>query len=466
MIPRYKYPILLSLMLVASACASGGGGSAVIGGSAGGERPRQTENTRTAQRLLDQAEDAQDQGAAQDYYQQAFEAAGLAIAEDGRNPLGHRQAALAAVGLRDFEMAGMHFDHAGELWPVYGLEDQGLREQLWIQLYNEAAPLLSSGDYEQAASVFEDAHAIYKQRPEVMVRLAQIYGQISEADRSIELIAEAQAFTVTEDYMNADSTMQAGWDELIADLPVLRAQVLATAGRNEEAVEAYQALIAEDPGNKTVILNLAGLLIEIDNDAEAFRLYDELMASDTELESLDFYRMGVGYYNGDDNAGAIEAFGRTVEMNPFDRDALEMLSRTLATDSLYEQVIPAVERWLELDPESAVALLIRAQSLNALDMVDQLRAAADRMQEQPFDVADLRLTRYSDGGARVAGSVGNRSMNQGDTVTLIFTFYGEDGGVLGEVEEMVQLAAVERRSTFIFEFDSADQVAGYGYRIG
>ena len=47
--------------------------------------------------------------------------------------------------------------------------------------------------------------------------------------------------------MEVDSATAAGWREQAADLPVLRAQVLADAGRFEEAVGAYRELAVADP---------------------------------------------------------------------------------------------------------------------------------------------------------------------------------------------------------------------------
>ena len=470
MISRKKHLILPFLLLAAGACAGGGGApsSTMPGGTtlAGGERPRQTENTRTAQRLLDRAEDTEEGTESQALYQQAYDAAELAIAEDETNPLGHRQAALAAVGLEQYLVAGDHFDRAGELWPIYDLEDQAFRENLWITLYNEAAPYLNQADYEGAAEVFEQAHAIYKLRPEVMITLAQIYGQLGQIDLALERISEAEAFLVADAFAEADSAMQADWQGQVAELPMLRANVLAQGNRLDEAVDAYRVLVAADPDNVRAALDLGGLMVETGRTEEAFELFHELMSSGAELGALDYYRMGVGFYNGEDNANAIVAFGRTVELSPYDRDALEMWTRTLAQDSAYAEVVEATDQWLELDPASGVALLLRASALNNLGMEEETSAAAAAMSAQAFDVTDLRLQRYSDGGARLSGSVENRLMEQGETVTLIFTFYGGDGSAVGEVDQTVTLSAPEQKQAFLFEFASEAQVAGYGYRVG
>ena len=141
---RFGLVLMLALGLGTAGCASGGAASgdsasgarpSVPGGEAlaQGERPRQTENTRAAQRHIDAGDAAEDPAEARMHYEQALEAAMAAIAEDGRNPLAHRQAALINLALEDYTAAGAHFDHASGLRPIYEFEDIGIRERAWIE---------------------------------------------------------------------------------------------------------------------------------------------------------------------------------------------------------------------------------------------------------------------------------------------------------------------------------------------
>lgn len=153
---RFGLVLTLALGLGTAGCASGGAASgdsaaaaspSVPGGEAlaQGERPRQTENTRAAQRHMDAGDDAEDPAEARMHYEQALEAAMAGIAEDGTNPLAHRQAALINLALENYSAAGAHFDHASELRPIYEFEDVGIRERAWIQLYGLAIPAVNGG---------------------------------------------------------------------------------------------------------------------------------------------------------------------------------------------------------------------------------------------------------------------------------------------------------------------------------
>ena len=80
-------------------------------------------------------------------------------------------------------------------------------------------------------------------------------------------------------------------------------------------------------------------------------------------------------------------------------------------------------------------------------------------------VRDLQLTRLSTGGASVSGSVINKKLDQGDSVTLRFTFFAADGTPIGTVTESVSVSTTDMAQIFQVQFDSAETVHGYGYEM-
>src|SRR5690606_26966824 len=335
-------------------CASGGGGggqgglAAAIAAAGGeGEAPRETQNTERAQQLIEQAEGATDPAQARTAYQQALAAAQAEIQQDSTNPLGHRLAAYAALGLEDYATAGRHFERAGELNVMYDFEDAQLREQTWIDLYNEAMPLVQQGDYEEAAVVFEDANAVYSDRPEAFVTLAQIYAQLRRHDEALANIDRAEEVIHGPAREEMTPETLASWDEQATQLPLLRAQVLSDAGRFEEAAAIFQQMLQENPGDVDAARNLAATQMQMGDEEAAFQTYQQLL-SRPDLDFIDFYQIGVGFYQGSDYGQAADAFGRAVEANAMDRDDLEMQARSLQLDSAYAEVPAVAERWLEL----------------------------------------------------------------------------------------------------------------------
>ena len=427
---------------------------ALLGGSLDaqvGEPPRDTDYT-------------EDEAEARAHYQTALAAAQAEISENPNNPLGHRLAALAALGLGQYAEAGAHFDRATELYPLYEFEDQPLRERTWINLYNQASPLVNAGDYEGATTLFEGAHAIYQGRPEVMVTLAQLYGSLGEYGRSIEFMDHVDAFMGSDAAAAADSATMAGWQDQAAVLPVLRAQVLAADGRLDEAADAYRALSAADPGNLEYIRSLATVLMDAGNEAEALGVYEELL-SQPGLSGQDFYAIGVGFYQASDYVNAVRAFSGAAEANATDRDALEMWARSLLLDEVFADIPPVAERWVELDPYSQNGYLIWAQAANQTEDTEATQQAMGAAQGLEVAVDQLQLQRFGSGGGLVSGQVVNKTLEAGATVTLRFTFYGTSASPIGTVTTTVNVGDADMAELFEVQFDSGETVGGYGYEL-
>lgn len=475
-----------SLVLVGGCAASGGGGS--TGGapsvpSAGGEtlaqgeRPRENDMTRSAARHLDQAEESATPDEAMQHYQMAAQEAQAAIDADPTNPLPHRQLALAQIGLGDYVAADAAMDRAEELRPIYELETEGIRERAWINKYQEAAPLVNQGDYAGAIAVFEQADAIYDGRPEVKAYLGQLYVQEGRYDEGIMALRDAQTIIESDRIEEMDSATAEAWREQGQQLPIYVTQALMQTQRYGEAAQELQGLLADEPNNMSYLRQLAAIYIEMDQPEEARGVYDRMAATGT-MTSADWYAIGVGYYQMDDYDGAIAAFKSATEVSPNDRDALEMWARSVVEAypagegaveppaGALEDAVAAGERWLELDPANRNAYLILAQTSNRLGNEDRARDLVGAIEALEVMVNNVQLQRYGSGGGMVSGSLTNVSKDAGSTVTLTFQFYDASGGTIGTETATVVMPAAESSQAFQVEFDSEQNIAGYGYTVG
>jgi tetratricopeptide (TPR) repeat protein len=471
---RYGLVLAAAFGLGLTGCASGGGGGGGGGGVAdmiaeasgadAGVPPRETANTDQAEELLESAEDADDPAVAEPLYAQALAAAEAEVAANPNNPLGHRLAAMASLGLGNYQEAGAYFDRAGELYPLYEFQDAQLREQTWIDLYNEAMPLISQADYEGAVVYLDDANAVFSGRPEAFITAAQIYAQLRQHDEALQNLDAAEAIIENVSEEDLDAETLAAWQEQGEELPLLRAQVLSDAGRFEEASQVFEDILAENPGDIQMAMNLAATQMQTGDEAAAMEIYGRLL-NDPAVGPMDLYRVGIGFYQGGDYERAAEAFGQAAEGNPMDRDALEMWARSLQIDSVYTAVPDVAERWIELDPNSQNALLIYAQSANQMGDGQLAGELVQRIEALEVTVDELQMRRYPSGGAQVTGTVSNQALDPGTSVTLTFTFYSIDGAELGTVDHTVSLGEQGMSELFQVEFDSTQGVGGYGYTL-
>jgi len=476
---RGVFALIMALCTVVEGCASGGGGGSggttTTAGPTGsganlltqGARPRETDNTEAAEEALEaayEALEAQNEAGAQAQFQAAMQASQAAITEDATNPLAYRLAGEAALGLEDYDQAAQHFDRATEMRPVYDLEIAPQRENAYIGLYSDAIPLLQAQQYMEAAEILEDANTIYPRRAEAVITLAQIYAQERQHDLAIEKIDEARTFLNSEERMaEVDSATAAQWREDGGNLLLMRGQVLADAGRFEEAVATYREVAAEDPSNIAVQQDIAAILMTMGREDEALAEYERLL-NQPGLSGTDYYRIGVGFYNNEDYARAAQAFERAVGVSARDRDALEMWTRSLYLDSAYTAIPPVAERWIELDPSSQIALSLLAQSTNQSGNAQGAAEIMRRVEQLFVTVDDLEMRR---GGntAVVNGSVSNRTMNPGDRATLTFTFYNATGQPLGTATHQATVQAPGEKQVFQVEFSGNQEIAGYSYQV-
>ncbi|MCG6956266.1 MAG: tetratricopeptide repeat protein [Gemmatimonadetes bacterium] len=472
---RFGLVLSLALGIGAAGCAAGGassgGGGASPAGLAGGttlapgERPRQDQDTRNAQRLLDQAGKMEDKDAAKQFYQQALDAAHAAIAADSTNPLPRLQAGEAAIGVGDYLEANKQLTMAEQLRPLYQLQTASIREKAWIALYSQAAPLVNQGKYQEAVPIFEQANEIYRERPEVMIVLGQIYGQLHEHDKALANLDSALLIindsTKTE---SMDSATVADWKQQAETIPITRAQVLADAGRYDEAITAFRDLAREHPNEISIKRNLASLLVQTGKNDEAVQVYTELLTH-PELTSQDLYQIGVGFYQMSDYKDAVKGFSGAANKTPKDRDALEMWARSLQIDSVYDQVPPVAERWIAVDPNNQNAYLIMAQAVNQMGDGQKAQELVNQIEALPVTVDNVNITRSPVGGAQVNGVMTNKKLAEGAQVTITFTFYDDSGIPVGTASQSVTLGAKDQPTNFSVDFQSSSTVGGYGYQV-
>ena len=478
--------IMAGLVALVSGCAAGGAGTS-SGSTAAptaqgeqiaqGERERRNEMTRAAERALEDAQDPENAANAATLYQEALTAAEAAIAADPTNPLPHLQAAYANAGLGNYGAAAEMFDRAEFLRPIYELETERQREQIWIELYQQGANAVNSGQYEEAAQIFRDADAIYGARPEVKVILGQLLVSLGQYDEGVEVLESAMSLIESDRINEMDSVTAENWRASAADIPVTIATAYVNGGRYEEARTSLRALLAEEPNNTSYLNSLAGVFMRMEMPDSAKVIYDRLLSMDG-LDATDYYNIGVGRYQGSDFVGAAAAFNRAAEASTNDRDAIEMYARSMQiaygqnADAMeppagaLENLFSMANRWKDLDPNNRNAYLIAAQTANRLGNEDAARENVAAIEALPFTVDNLTLQRSGSGGGTLVGILHNVSVNEGTPIRLEFTFYDANGSSIGTQSWSMPAPAADGTREIRVDFMSDQKIHGYSYSAG
>jgi tetratricopeptide (TPR) repeat protein len=481
---RFRLGFMLASVLAVSAagCAGGGGGGGGGGApSPQGARIRETSETNAAERALNLAMVAGPEAGAPQY-ETALSSSRAAIAADSMNPLGYKLAGQALIGLGRLQEAAEMLDQAEALRPAYlGEETEGIRETAWIDAYQKAEPLLTSGDYLGAAEILEGANAIYKQRPEIMIVLGQIYVQENQPDRAITYLREADAMITRRAADPAlDTAMVREWRTQQADIPVQIAQALIAAERFDEAAVELRALVAANPDNILYASNLATIYVQSNQPDSASAAYQRLLQR-RDLSPGDLYNIGIGYYQLQRYADAARVFQRAATESTKDRDALEMWVRsiqiqhsrdsTTATPASLQELIGAGERWLALDPNARIGYAILTQAVFKTGNEARTQELLDKTQALKVATAELQMQRNPAGGATVVGDIENLTADPGTRVTLTFTFYNKAGNAIGTQTVTAQTGAAGTggnpgaRTPIRVTFTSDQQVDGYSYTL-
>jgi tetratricopeptide (TPR) repeat protein len=258
------------------------------------------------------------------------------------------------------------------------------------------------------------------------------------------------------------------------------AQALISAERFDEAAVELRALAAANPDNILYASNLATIYVQANQPDLATGVYEQLLQR-SDLTAGDLYNIGIGYYQMQRYADAARVFQREATLATKDRDALEMLTRsiqiqhqrdsTLATPASVQELIAAGERWVALDPNARIGYAILTAAVYRSGDEARTQELLEKTQALRIAVADLAMQRNPNGGGVVVGDIENMTADPGTRVTLNFTFYNAQGNAIGTQAAQVNTGAAGSdgnpgaRTPFRVTFTSDAQVDGFSYTI-
>lgn len=442
---------------------------AVFAAPAFAQNPQDDNYTNLAAVHLQDAQTNEDDAEAMEAYERALQILLDGIADRPRNPKLYFFAGVAHLGLSQYVEAARMFDRAEEMYPDYITDTDGTdgyRENGWIQAYNDALQALDAGDEAGAVTMFGNANLVYQRRPEAFLNLGNTLSNQGESVKAIEQYGLAVAVideAADEGHHADDVEAWAGYKQTAR---INMAQLMVQNDQAEEAIPILEAVLEEDPENRDARTNLAVAMAQSGQAGDATEIYDEIIQS-PESSPVDLYNAGVGLYQAENYVKAVEAFRVSLERSPMFRDALQNLTQALVQaaqedETLWEQMPQYSEKLLEMDPFNDLAYRLHGIALARNGDSDTAIELSEKGEALPFTIPQMQLRT----GQGVVGAVINKTLEEGDQVTLRFTFYDASGGEIGKADVKVDLPAQGETVVFQCPFDD-DAAAGYSYeRVG
>ena len=138
---------------------------------------------------------------------------------------------------------------------------------------------------------------------------------MGETERAIEAFRGALEILRGPARDEVPANQQEQWREGEEAAAFNLAQLLAGAGRDEEAAQAYRDFLEREPQNRTAKSNLAIVLSRLGRTDEASEIYSELM-SQPDLTEAEYFSIGIGLLSADEFDRAAEAFRKVLAVNP------------------------------------------------------------------------------------------------------------------------------------------------------
>ena len=430
------------------------------------EVSRYTAISAMAIQQAQELEDPDEQAAA---YREALDDILNGLSREDDNPEAYLHLAIVQTGLGNYLAADSAFDIAEAYYPEYATQEEGgtsaYRLNGWIQAYTQAVGLMEAQDAQGAVDLFQVANTLYDKRPEAYLNAGGQMVALGDLEGSIEAWRSAIAIIESPDGVPGDDETRRSWDEQFWPMAQSNlGQVLEMAGRAEEAIPVYEALLERDPDNAQARSSLALALAASGQGGGALTIFDEILARD-DAAALDYFNAGVSLYSADELDKAVIGFEKALERAPMYKDALQNLAQTLDILQNYEALIPYTTRLLELDPYNEYGYSMHVRAMVQVGMQTEAVAALEIMQALPFATDNIQFQPTASGGT-VVGQAINKTMDSGSEITLRFTFYDGAGNPLGTEDVDVTISDVDVAHGFQVSFSSDTQLLGYSYELG
>ena len=323
-------------------------------------------------------------------YDLAIKTANEALATNPNDAEAEFQLGVAYSFLDSVELAYQHFKKSGEIDPKRAEDAQNNIQSNFARHYNAALNSIKDENYTPAAVELEKAVSADPLDEKGHFQLGSIYARLG--DTSPDSSAErTEYYARCVNHFDKVLELANPTEKHYTDALSLAGQVLAKAGKPEEAASRFNRLVEEDPTNYRIIekigydfvgekdWKLAAVFLDL-----AARARAKIGAEDVTL----FYNLGVANFNvGKDNADpatlekAVAYYEKALNLNPNDPQTLRNIVVTYVFAEKWREVAQWGERYVAVSPDDADGWRALTRAYNEIGDKEKARRCELRWDE-------------------------------------------------------------------------------------
>lgn len=459
-----------------------------------GNKPRGGTWATSAELYLQKARENPRPDEKQRRYRQALDVLFEGFEKQSDNPRNYELAGLAYAGLGDYVGADSVWTKAESMWSCYSGTLDTLRYNAWVRAFNSGVQYSNAGDVEKAMASYEEAYQVYKRLPQPLLQMGALFANeaIAAADAEAQRAAQEKAIDAYRTALlimenPSDRLRDAEKQEYGRAATFNLAQMLAFQDRFQEAAEAYEAFLRDDPENADALTNAAVVLTRaaqqvsseaealeegaqktaLLEEAEAFRgkakgYYARLIARD-DLSADEYHNVGLGLNTIGMSEEAASAFTKALDVQPYRPGSLGQLAFAMFSLQNYDSLLVVATKLVERYPLSKNNLALLANAYRELKQPQKALGVLEKHEVLPVEVEDLSLA-AGEGSYALTGYIHNISMEPGSQLEVQFDFYADDGEVVASETASITLPEKETEAQFTVTVESTAAISGVTYR--